>query len=306
MRTWRVGTFSMGISLVLLGLILFLSQFLGFDLITVMTSWWPILLVVLGIEILVYLFLSRRESPALKYDFLSILMVGLIGTAGIGFAAVSSTGLLGKVEEVMARENQTFDLPNYSYHLNDNIKRIVLNSEGYHMTVEASSEKEISLFGTYQVESAKRQKLIKNAEDYVAANRKGDTLYLTIKSLPNDAGPFFSQANATATLILPSTIKLEMTGGNQSVSLKPRYLSNDWTIDHCSSVFVDASENSNLTLSAVGIESVTGKDGMWKESESVSKGETVMPSLKNAVYQSGEGQYHINISNTNQVSLTSK
>jgi hypothetical protein len=114
MRTWRVGTFSMGVSLVFLGLFLFLSRNLGYDLIHVMTAWWPILLVVLGIEILLYFVLSKQEKPVLKYDFLSIFFVGLLGTAGIVLAILSSSGLIGKVEEVMARKELSFELPNFS------------------------------------------------------------------------------------------------------------------------------------------------------------------------------------------------
>ena len=111
MRTWRVGTFSMGASLLFLGLFLFFSKFLGLDLVQVMTAWWPLLLVVLGIEILLYLFLSRQEKPVLKYDFLSIFFVGVLGTAGILFAILSTTGIMGKVEDVMAREERSFELP---------------------------------------------------------------------------------------------------------------------------------------------------------------------------------------------------
>ena len=45
MRTWRVGSFSMGIALLSLGIILLLSHFFSFDLTFVMTAWWPVLLV---------------------------------------------------------------------------------------------------------------------------------------------------------------------------------------------------------------------------------------------------------------------
>ncbi|NRD77721.1 hypothetical protein HPT25_09715 [Bacillus sp. BRMEA1] len=89
MRIWRVGTFSMGALLVLLGLLLFLSKFFELSIVQVMTAWWPILLIVLGIEILLYLFWSRQENPVLRYDILSIFFVGLLGTMGIVFAFLS-------------------------------------------------------------------------------------------------------------------------------------------------------------------------------------------------------------------------
>lgn len=74
MRTWRVGSISMGTLLLFLGVLLLLSQLAGWDSSHVLAGWWPVLLIVLGAEILVYLFQSKEEKPLLKYDFLSILL----------------------------------------------------------------------------------------------------------------------------------------------------------------------------------------------------------------------------------------
>lgn len=303
MRTWRVGTFSMGASLVLLGIFLFLSRFIGLDLIHVMTAWWPILLVVLGIEILLYLFLSRQEKPVLRYDFLSIFFVGLLGTAGIGFAILSTTGILGKVEEVMAREERSFELPDFSYQLDDSIKRVVVRTVGYQMTIEATEEKEVSMIGTYRVQTMKKAKLLKSADDIIAANKKGDTLYLNVKTLPNEVVPFDEHGEVAATILIPKDVKLEVIGSGQSLTLKPRSLTNDWNIESASSIVVDVTENSNLKVAAIGVEDIRGKDGEWKVSEKPNSDGTENSVLKNAVYQTGEGKYRINIANAYNVSL---
>jgi hypothetical protein len=305
MRTWRVGTFSMGASLVFLGLFLFLSRFLGFDLAHVMTAWWPILLIVLGVEILLYLFFSRQEKPILKYDFVSILFVGLLGMIGILFATLSATGIMGKVEEVAAREEMSFELPDFSYQMDDSIKRVVLRTVGYQTTIEATDEKEVSMFGTYRVQTAKKKKLITSANDYVYANKKGDTLYVNVKTLPNDLGPFYSQQEVASTILIPKGVELEVISTGADITLNPRELENDWSINGASSLDVKVAENSNLNITAVGVGEVTGKDGAWKVSE---KGDPngVEGVERNAVYQSGEGSYHINITNTHFVSLDSK
>jgi len=303
MRTWRVGTVSMGASLVFLGLFLFLSKFFGLDLIQVMTGWWPILLIVLGIEILLYLFLSKQEKPVLRYDFLSIFFVGIIGTVGIVFAVLSSTGLMGKVEEVMAREERSFELPAFSYKMDDSIKRVVVKTVGYEMAVEATDEKEVSMFGTYRVQTAEKAKLLKGADDIISANQKGDTLYLNIKSLPNEVGPFDSQGTVAATILVPKDVKLEVLGNGDSLILKPRTLANDWNISNVSSVGVDVTENSNLKVEVIGAQELRGKDGEWKISE---KKDSNVPddSLgKNAVYQAGDGKYHLTISGAYSVNL---
>ena len=307
MRTWRVGTFSMGGSLLFLGLFLFFSRFLGFSMVQVMSAWWPILLIVLGVEILLYLFLSRQEKPMLKYDFLSIFFVGLMGTTGIAFAVISSTGLMDKVEELIAREERSFELPAYSYQMDDSIKRVVVRTVGYDMTIEATEEKEVSMFGTYRVQTAKKDKLLKTAEDLISANKRGDTLYLNVKTLPNEAGPFDLQGNVAATLLVPSDVKLEVIGNGNELTLKPRTLSNDWNIESASSVMVDVAKNSDLKVAAVGVEDVRGKDGEWKVSEDTVSSEGIENSsvLKNAVYQAGEGKHRINIVNAYNVSLNS-
>ncbi|MFF2447062.1 hypothetical protein ACFVSW_08150 [Neobacillus sp. NPDC058068] len=303
MRTWRVGTFSMGASLLFLGLFLFFSKFLGLDLVQVMTAWWPLLLVVLGIEILIYLFLSRQEKPVLKYDFLSIFFVGVLGTAGIVFAILSTTGIMGKVEDVMAREERSFELPAFAYKTDDSIKRVVVRTVGYDMTIEATEEKAVSMFGTYRVQTAKKVGLLKSADDIIAANQKGDTLYLNVKSLPNEIGPFYSHGIVAATILVPKDVKLEVIGNDNSLTLKPRMLENDWSIESTSSIAVDVASGSNLKVAAVDVQDVRGKDGDWKVTEKVSSEGHDQSRAKNAVYQSGEGKYRINIANAYSVSL---
>jgi hypothetical protein len=301
MRTWRVGTFSMGATLIILGLFLFFSKFLGLHLAEVLMAWWPVLLVVLGIEILVYLFLSRQEQPVLKYDFLSIFFVGLIGTAGIVFAVLSSAGVTDKVEEVMAREARSYDLPAFSYKTDNSIKRVVVRTVGNEMTVEATENKEVSMFGTYRVETAKKTALLKEAGDIVSASQKGDTLYLNFKMLPDEIGPFNSQGIIAATILVPNDVKLEVVGSNDSLSLKPRSLVNDWNIESPSSVTVDVLKNSNMKVETVGVDQLSGKE--WKITEEPKGEESDTAGPKNAVYQTGDGKYQIHISNAYEVNL---
>jgi hypothetical protein len=303
MRTWRVGTFSMGASLIFLGLFLFLSRFLGFDLVHVMTAWWPILLIVLGVEILLYLFFSRQEKPILKYDFVSILFVGLLGMVGILFATLSATGIMGKVEEVVAREEVSFELPDFSYQMDDSIKRVVLRSVGYQTTIEATDEKEVSMFGTYRTQTTKKKKLLTSADEYVYANQKGDTLFINVKTLPNEVGPFYSHQEIASTILIPKGVKLEVIGNGNEITLNPRDLENDWSINGASSLNIKVAENSNLNIAALGVSELNGKDEAWKVTEKVDP--NVEGIERNAVYQSGEGTYHINITNTHYVSLDS-
>jgi hypothetical protein len=268
----------------------------------VMTAWWPILLIVLGIEILLYLFFSRQEKPVLKYDFLSIIFVGLLGSVGIVFAMLSATGIMEKVEDVVAREERSFELPDFSYQMDDSIKRVVLRTVGYQTTIEATDERAVSMFGTYRTQTSNKERLIKSADDFVYANKKGDTLYINVKTLPNELGPFNSHQEIASTILIPKGVKLEVIGNGNEIALNPRSLENDWSINGAGSIDVKVEENSNLNIEAVGVGEVNGKDGAWKVTE---KGDpNGMEGVeRNAVHQSGEGNYHINIINTYNVSL---
>ncbi|WHY01082.1 hypothetical protein [Neobacillus sp. DY30] len=300
MRTWRVGTFSMGASLLLLGLFLFLSRFLGLDLVHVMSAWWPVLLIVLGSEILLYLFFSKQEKPILKYDFVSILFVGLLGMAGILFATLSATGIMGKVEEVVAREERSFELPDFSYQVDDRIKRVVVRTVAYQTTIEATEEKEVSMFGTYRTQTAKKEKLLASANDYVYAKRKGDTLYINVKTLPNELGPFYSHREVASTILIPRDVELEVISTGADITLNPRELENHWNIKGVSSLDIKVAETSNLSVQAVDVDGVNGADGAWNITK---EGDPNLGDRVDAVHKSGEGKYHITISNTHYVSL---
>lgn len=303
MRTWRVGTFSMGASLLFLGLFLFLSRFMGLDLVHVMSAWWPVLLIVLGIEILLYLFFSRQEKPILKYDFVSILFVGVLGMVGILFATLSATGIMGKVEEVVAREEMSFELPDFSYQLDDSIKRVVLRTVGYQTTIEATDEREVSMFGTYRTQTTKKKKLLTSADEYVYANKKGDTLYVNVKTLPSELGPFYSHQEIASTILIPKGVELEVISNGADLTINPREIESNWSINGASRLDVKVDETSNVKVEAVGVDVVNEDDGAWNVTkiDDPNQGNRI-----DAVHQTGEGKYHITISDTQYVNLNIK
>lgn len=309
-RTWRVGTISMGFSLLFLGIFLLLSQFAGISLTHIMISWWPIILIVLGIEILVFLFQSRTEKPLLKYDFLSIFFVGILGMVGIGFAVLSTTGLLDVIDKELTREERTIELPVFDEVLDDQIKRVVLKTEQNNILVEGTSGQEVSIFGTYTTYLSRNKQLISKANDYLASQRKGDTLYLTVKRLPADAGVFnHYEHQLEATVLIPEKVKLEIIGQGNPVTLKPRDLQNNWSVEGASDVSLSVEENSNLNISAVQAQELISQSGEWtvKQVGVNRNGEEnydESPDYKNGTFKIGDGTHNINIVKAYQVSLS--
>lgn len=309
MRTWRVGTISMGASLLFLGIFLLLSQLFGWDLAHVMIAWWPVILVILGIEILVFLFTSKQEKPFLKYDFLSIFFVGVIGTVGIGLAILNSTNILTKMDNYLQREDRTMELPAFDYQLNADVKKVVVNTEGHPLTIEGTTGKDIAMFGTYRAYAGKSEKLISKAKDYVFVRESGDTVYINVKGMPSDSiGPFDRYATLSATILIPNDVKLEVNGNGNPVSLKPRMLMSDWTIDGVSALSMQIENKSDVKVTATGLQEIDGDRTIWnvteeKIDEATDESYDQEPIIKQATFQTGKGSHQVQIINSSQVSV---
>ncbi len=76
MKTHRVGTITFGCILIVLGVLLIVHLFVPKLTYTAILNYWPVTLILLGIEILVAN--SRSEKTAFTYDGWSIVLMFLI------------------------------------------------------------------------------------------------------------------------------------------------------------------------------------------------------------------------------------
>ena len=95
-------------------------------------------------------------------------------------------------------------------------------------------------------------------------------------------------------------MQLEVIGNGNDITLNPRSLENNWSLNGASSINVKVAEDSNLNITADGVGEVNGRDGAWQVTETDDPNEGIK---RNAVYQSGEGKYNITITNTHYVSV---
>lgn len=80
----------MGILLIALGVIMLVSQILKISMLEHIVKWWPVVLIMIGIEILVYIALSKQEEPKVKFDIFSIIIISMLMMVGVGMYAVTS------------------------------------------------------------------------------------------------------------------------------------------------------------------------------------------------------------------------
>lgn len=87
-RTHRVGTITCGLVLVLYGILFLLRMALPFLDYSMIFGLWPVVLVLLGLEILVGCTGRRSEKYVFKYDFGSVLIILVMMGFSMMMAAV--------------------------------------------------------------------------------------------------------------------------------------------------------------------------------------------------------------------------
>ena len=74
MKVKRVGTVTFGLSLISIGALFIVNIFVSSFSVWEALKFWPVILVMLGIEILVSLALGNRKNTQFKFDWVSMLL----------------------------------------------------------------------------------------------------------------------------------------------------------------------------------------------------------------------------------------
>ncbi|MDR2686562.1 MAG: DUF5668 domain-containing protein [Oscillospiraceae bacterium] len=92
MKSRKIGVLTLGVSLIAFGALYLLRAFLpGWDYLTVL-RFWPVVLILLGVEVLLAALLPRPEGlPPAKVDALSILLLFVTLFLACGLAAAEFT-----------------------------------------------------------------------------------------------------------------------------------------------------------------------------------------------------------------------
>lgn len=124
MEEKRVGTYTFGVMLIIVGISVLIMTFTKFDFFKYLLMLWPAVLIGLGIEIL---YLNSKKDIKVKIDFISIILMGIV----LFFTAIFSLGNY-MVNKILYDEdikqiivNEYFDrnyYESYENHHNNQIK----------------------------------------------------------------------------------------------------------------------------------------------------------------------------------------
>lgn len=177
----------MGTALIAMGVLLLASTLGGVQLLDQGIIWWPMLLILLGIEIVIYLWRSHSEQQAvmLRYDLFSIIVVVALGGCCLVFTTVSAAGLLDDVRGSIGARQVRVEAKAVSERIASDVKRIVVQGESYwngriHLDADGSGVAQLQAFGACRYD-LRKDAAAPGSPELVETRQAGDTLYVTVK-----------------------------------------------------------------------------------------------------------------------------
>jgi len=106
----RVGTISMGISLIIFGILILISQFNEISGIELAVKFWPSILILLGGEILWYSYKARKDNDIIiKYDIFSIFIILVILFVNIVLYGFIEIGIMDYFKQRIMEDLQQYN-----------------------------------------------------------------------------------------------------------------------------------------------------------------------------------------------------
>ena len=232
-RQWRVGTMSMGLTLVILGLVIFLGKVSDAISISWMLNLWPIILIILGLEMVLLNVLTVTKGSRLRftYDILSIFLVLVLLFASSVLVVLESSGVLDLADRLWVSERY-IESEKVLYTVDEDLRALTLKVEGRRVNLRTYDGDEIKVLTVYRGYFASQEEGLEYAEDqYVQVERLGQTLLVDI--YPPGQG-YAPQANVgqEVTIFIPRHLDVELNQSRGDVNITLLDLTSNWVINH--------------------------------------------------------------------------
>jgi hypothetical protein len=291
----------MGLVLVASGIILLLAQFQGISALSLALKWWPVIFILLGIEVLWHVYSSKEENPKVKYDVFSIMMIFFIVFCGLGVWGLTEVGIMPRLTRMASAQRYQLKTPREEIKLENSVKKIVIEAPRCGLKVRDGGGNSILGMATADITADNRQ----TAEDFlagetIASRRVGDIIYLSF-NLPLSGGEFGYQARIIDyDLILPGDREVEING-SYPLQVYADRLQNNWLIDGADTE-IRVSENADLKIEGLMEDQDCFSGNVdWKITEPPAdlggpyktRGELVL----------GSGRYKLNVINSHRLTV---
>jgi hypothetical protein len=288
MKNKRVGTISMAIVLIALGVLIFYSQINKVSTLNIALKLWPLILILLGLEILYYRFIYK-EDVIVKYDVWSIFIVFAILIANLGIFAMTETGLLSKIRVYAVTDDYHFDMDINEYTVGENIKKIILDESTDKLSIRAVDNNIITGSAKVDISATSKEEALKyRDEELFQFKEVGDTIYVSLKE--NRSNPTGYLRPYDISLNLPKDIDVELRNC-YSIDLVYDNFRNNFILDNISRIDMRLNSENDIKVKA------------YVESEDFLRGNVDWKFDEYGEYINGEGSKLINILNSDDITV---
>lgn len=205
-RVWRVRSITTGVTLLLMGIILAASLWTQIEAYEALSWIGPVIFILLGIEVLLYLKYADAEKTGVRYDWFSIFTVGIISTLSIVLALFISTGLYDEMQRGMQMMQRSVYVSHEPVRVPEHVEKIIVHSLSNVEHYE-SDTRELQLLGQLQYWSA--EPLAPENVNLLETNTVGSTMYVMIGTIDRrDTGWFPSRVHSQLSLFIPEGIEV--------------------------------------------------------------------------------------------------
>lgn len=227
-RQWRVGTISMGLTLVAMGALLLAGKLN----LSLLRTLWPLVLIVLGLEMVLFNLVANLRGGRVRftYDGLSIFLVLLLLLVSSGLVALETSGLLDLAHRAFRVSQHYCQGEKKTIPLEAGCRRVELKIAEGDTVLRAYDGSEISLSIVYEGYFISGEEADEYARGQAArVERVGDALSISVPApsrtlLPN------TQVRQEVTVLVPRSVNLEFEQSRGRATVIVGDLEGDWVI----------------------------------------------------------------------------
>lgn len=253
----------MGILLISMGVFLFVSQLNGRAAVEYIVKGWPLVLLLLGGEVLFYSFIHKGEQ--VNFDLFSIITICLIGLFTLGIYGLWYTGVVPLVAQTVSSQNFVLAAEPETFEVDGTTEKIIIEAPDCSLTVRPVRSRSISVYGSAQVVADSKE----TAQELLSAHevlfrKSGEILQVSFNG-PRSAKGFGFRADMTGyTVWIPEDVDVEIIN-RRSLSIHLENLRSNWLIKNLGQVEIFARDGVDAVIKAVvDAEGLLGGNVDWK------------------------------------------
>lgn len=253
MRQWRVGRISLGLIFVGAGAALLSWLLSGTALPNLYLKWWPICLLILGLEILASTWQRGEEPARFSYDGFSIVLIFFIVVGSFGLSMLNGLGLTNQIVSELSATPQQYTFTPQQVTIPENVERVVVTSQQGQVRVLTSDTRICTVQG--EMNGAASSELWEQAAPKATLSTRvvGNTLLVDLPNPFQTASLGHHVYQARYDIVLPRHLPVEInTQQYGQLDLRLSGVQKDWLIKGNATVDITADANDDLRIKSMG------------------------------------------------------